>query len=91
MPRLRFTLRRLMVGMAVVAGIFGSARWLHVRSRDYRNLAAYYGKQEMQSWVGRHRLRLTDAGEKYRRLRLKYERAARCPWLLVEPDPPEPE
>jgi hypothetical protein len=24
------------------------------------------------------------------RLRIKYERAARYPWLLVEPDPPQP-
>jgi hypothetical protein len=27
----------------------------------------------------------------YRELRIKYERAAGYPWLLVEPDPPEPE
>jgi hypothetical protein len=27
----------------------------------------------------------------YTRLKLKYERAARYPWLPVEPDPPEPE
>jgi hypothetical protein len=26
----------------------------------------------------------------HERLRLKYERAARYPWLLVEPDPPPP-
>lgn len=28
---------------------------------------------------------------KTRTLRLKYERAARLPWLSVKPDPPEPE
>jgi hypothetical protein len=27
----------------------------------------------------------------YRELRIKYERAARYPWLFVEHDPPEPE
>jgi hypothetical protein len=27
----------------------------------------------------------------HRELRIKYERAARYPWLLVEPDSPEPQ
>jgi len=27
----------------------------------------------------------------YAAMRKKYESAERCPWLLVEPDPPEPE
>ncbi len=27
----------------------------------------------------------------FERLRRVYERAARYPWLLVEPDPPEPQ
>jgi hypothetical protein len=29
--------------------------------------------------------------EHHNRLKLKYERLARYPWLPVEPDPPEPE
>lgn len=35
-------------------------------------------------------LRFRPVVEYYTRLRLKYERAARYPWLAVEPDPPVP-
>ena len=35
--------------------------------------------------------RMTDRAEHHSLLVRKYERAARYPWLLVEPDPPEPD
>jgi uncharacterized protein HemY len=36
-------------------------------------------------------VRLSRLAGYHARLRAKYERAARHPWLHVEPDPPEPE
>lgn len=49
-------------------------------------------------WLGRIPLRYdAETAPRHARhvshhtaLKLKYERAARCPWLPVEPDPPEP-
>jgi hypothetical protein len=35
--------------------------------------------------------RMMDRAEHHASLARKYERAARYPWLLVEPDPPPPE
>ena len=35
--------------------------------------------------------RMMDRADHHASLARKYERAARYPWLLVEPDPPEPE
>jgi hypothetical protein len=35
--------------------------------------------------------RMMDRADHHASLAGKYERAARYPWLLVEPDPPEPE
>lgn len=37
-----------------------------------------------------YRDRYRNVAKHYERLRLKYERAARRPWLPIEPDPPAP-
>jgi hypothetical protein len=136
LPRLRFTIRWMMVVVAIVALALGSTLWgLKMRrlARSYA-LRASMSKQleskhrglearvtgavqeieELQQEIGEpgpvreepsfaaigldqmrliseyaaHSRRLADH---HATLRRKYERAARYPWLPVDPDPPEPE
>jgi len=127
-PRLRFTIRLLMIAVAIV-GVFLTAARLVYLWRHYQALAAMHASKEVnyvrqaqgaerrQDWCARqatianlqsasvrgstwerlatssgaiaHDLRRLAAHES--RLKRTYERAARHPWLPVEPDPPEPE
>ncbi len=90
--RVRFTVRRLMVAVAIIALILWSMRMYQlsreyrIRAEDYRshghNAAVIYYRTN-RSWG--YRLR-----DHYWRLSEKYDRAARYPWLRVAPDPPEP-
>ena len=127
-PRVRFTIRLLMITVAMVGGFLTVARLVYLW-RHYQALAAMHASKEVnyvrqaqgyerkQDWCARqatianlqsasfrgstwerlatssgataHDLRRLAAHES--RLERKYERAARHPWLSVEPDPPEPE
>jgi hypothetical protein len=127
-PRVRFTIRLLMIVVAVVSVFLTAARTVYLW-RHYQALAAMHASKEVnyirevqqaerkQEWVARvarsdnlqsatvrgstwdrfataagaaaHDLRRLAADES--RLKCKYERAARHPWLPVEPDPPEPQ
>ncbi len=132
-PRVRFTVRRMMVAVAIAAVATGCVTFWK-RSTDFHRLADQYGQLESdesawlssilehQEWTKKHgragipfdlppvppsELLKSDAEiiaeiddeakrrrekiEWYRPRRLKYERAARYPWLPVAPDPPEPE
>jgi hypothetical protein len=124
----RFTVRRLMVAVAIVgvASALGVMTW---RSSVYRSLAARHSQHEegmrrevegleenlvnapgriakareagdaeeeaawlrgVAQWQEKltpYRLEIQKSG----RLREKYQRAARYPWLPLEPDPPETE
>jgi hypothetical protein len=92
MPRVRFTIRRMLVAIAVVAVYLGWSRWMERRSERFRALwidhidkvgtisspkPALLSPHEVQ---GYYHLKM---GEKYRA-------AMNRPWLPVEPDPPEP-
>jgi hypothetical protein len=128
LPRLRFTVRRLMLSVALAGLAMGGSGW------GYRMwwLSGVHARTALfhKSWVGRYRTREAvilqaigkiekvvaehsaaepvlvapphiarhreDAADYARKahyraaLVRKYERAARFPWLPVEPDPPEP-
>jgi len=88
-PRVRFTIRRMMVAVAVVAIVFAWSAWMGRRAARFRSLwAEHINKVGMISspkpWPhevqGIYHLKM---GEKYRVAALR-------PWLPVEPDPPEP-
>jgi hypothetical protein len=98
LPRVRFTVRRIMLAVAVVAIVLGGLR-LWCLSAHYRALAEVH-RQKADEVV-----RGTYAGpggsyhlewcawpspnkEYHLRLKENYERAASRPWLPVEPDPP---
>jgi len=86
-----------MVGVGLIALVFGGARWIMQmpkRATEYRRLAAEY------EWAEDFYNNPSDgppdpvAREKVLRyialLKVKYDHAARRPWLPVGLDPPEP-
>jgi hypothetical protein len=99
LPRARFTVRRLMVAVVIFAMAAGGWRWYAAtrrREREYSDWAWRYGFLERgardEARRSQRRYAYTDIKLRYfEAMRLKYERAARCPWFPVEPDPPEPE
>jgi hypothetical protein len=136
LPRLRFTIRWMMVVVAIVALALGSTLWgLKMRrlahfyavrasmskqlETKHRGLEARVTREiqeieKLQQEIGEPRpvtdepsfasisakqmRRVLEAvahtkklADHHATLRRKYERAARYPWLNIEPDPPEPE
>jgi hypothetical protein len=95
--RIKLTVRRLMVLVAIVA--FGLV--------TFRRVAYLRERAEYHAWNESGSMAYTDdargpAGDTQRvergellaayhaRMRQKYERAIFFPWLPIEPDPPEP-
>jgi hypothetical protein len=105
-PRVRFTVRRMMVAVAVIAIATTLGINLYRRSQRFRRIAAEFViKEDMATeWnpPGTTLVRNAPPGEigleakprnaaYYTLMRMKYERYARRPWLLTTPDPPEPD
>ncbi|MDB5352076.1 MAG: hypothetical protein JWN86_3323 [Planctomycetota bacterium] len=92
MPRFRFTVRRMMVVVAIVAACLG---WIVERHARFRRLSASHMSQAIEASGPDDpfhiALKIPSPEEEWRiGLAAKYARAARYPWLPVEPDPPEP-
>jgi hypothetical protein len=107
LPRVRFTVGRMMIAVAIVAmvtGMYDLAR----RSSIYESKARRYADREvlsrdlMVSFANPDRPEVVELcrqeyaanlvrAEYERSLKRKYLQAARRPWLPVAPDPPEPE
>jgi hypothetical protein len=108
LPRVRFTVRRIMTAVAVAACILGGIR-LQQLAAGYQERSSHFAHRMLMEKVGcyfddvildaaareKSRRKYTDLSHRrylrYQSLGEKYERAARYPWLPVEPDPPEPE
>jgi hypothetical protein len=105
LPKARFTLRSMMVAMAVLACVC----WFAERKLRFQRLAEYHALRSEADVIGCVTL-MTDNGEPtflvesatgtpttparrdwHRVRREKYEKAARSPWLSVAPDPPRPD
>jgi hypothetical protein len=95
LPRVRFTVRRLMVAVAVVGVMLGAWGWLERRrARFEERMQFWYHQVEHPAysdpkWHGS--VTLSPRDKLRARLAEKYRRAARYPFLPVAPDPPEPE
>jgi hypothetical protein len=94
MPHVRFTMRLLMIAVAILASLFWVER-LRRLSQEYRSIAeehgwAVFGASEYAPHNAADAAKSKRIIDRYRSLQEKYERAARHPWLPVEPDPPEP-
>lgn len=98
MPLPRCRIRTMMAAVAVVGTTVGGTV-LRQRSRYWSQFATAYAYREAAAleaiehprgciWVhiDKRRARFTY----WHQMRLHYERAARYPWLAIEPDPPEP-
>jgi hypothetical protein len=92
----QFTVRQLMVAVAIAGIVLGVTIERHNR---FRKIAAHHQAEfkKILSGLPFHFSGDSSLDPKMRRLewhepmRLKYERAARYPWLPVGPDPPEPD
>jgi hypothetical protein len=113
-PRVRFTVRRMIVAVAVIALAFWMVRLWAARQLYLQKAAKHAGFRanvlRSPNSIAYWESRWTDQREgkparypwpagppfvpalaKYHdAMRMKYERAARYPWLPIEPDPPEP-
>ena len=104
--RLRFTLRRMMIAVAVLALLFGTAAGLWRRHLSFKRQADEYAQKRNEQfaqgyrvllarWPSDGELKMKDEHYRlkdyYEELRLKYERAADRPWLPVESDRPPPD
>jgi hypothetical protein len=102
----RFTVRRLMVAVAVV-GVIGGG-WIEGERRRarFRELVKVYtlqvmnysaimysgpGGEHFEKYVRDRRAKNAKPLAYYTEMLRKYQFAARYPWLPVAPDPPEPE
>jgi hypothetical protein len=92
LPRVRFTVRRLMIAVAVVALAIG----MFARSRQMSKIADRHAAQILEHSQmmplpnGAFVMLLDNRGQWHQAMVAKYRRAARRPWLPVEPDPHEP-
>ena len=86
LPRVRFTVRRMMVSVVVISVFAAVVRtW---------SLSATYNHRCETHYIGM--LHADASGDRataayHAAMLAKYQHAARYPWLLVPPDPPEPE
>jgi hypothetical protein len=99
--RIRFKVHLLMVAVAIVAFAMAGATLVR-RSNRFRALAkdqaeaevmslAYADDERGEGGAPQRVARGEQMADCHRKLRIKYQRAARYPWLPVEPDPPEPD
>jgi hypothetical protein len=104
LPRVRFTVRRLMIVVAVLAVGFGAIKWvaeMRARSADYRRRAFEFVLLALRRgsmvhtddgrWVDRYEDENVRRHDEWaRRMEAKYLRLSYYPWLAAEPDPPPP-
>jgi hypothetical protein len=100
-PRVRLTVRRMMVATGIIALFLGGLVWT---GRMRQRSAAYHRRAEAYAWIAFHSgsavfindewvdsdpvVRVRDAWA--RRMAEKYWRLSDYPWLPVEPDPTPP-
>jgi hypothetical protein len=102
MPRVRFSVRGLMVAVVIAACAIGGWIALERRRADFLRRATSFAPQNhlgtppavgIDKGNGLIHLDWEQWGREDRyaaAMAAKYERAARYPWLPVAPDPPEP-
>ncbi len=102
-PRVRFTIRWLMIGIAIAGSVLGAAVECRRRHDRFLRLAAHHlaSVHIVNTACNLSRTQINEYGEDvrqrsnawirwHREMAVKYRRAATRPWLPVEPDTPEP-
>ena len=94
MPRVWFTVRGMMLAVAVV----GLGLWIAERHIRFIRLRDFYADQQMRQIImtppappGVRSMHLDEKSRWCHELSVNYADAASYPWLPVAPDPPEPE
>lgn len=93
LSRVRFTVRRMMIAVAIVAAMMG---WfaLQRRAERFQQRAALHGREaeEIQDYreMGIDEPLLNKRLAYHTEMRRKYDRGVLYPWLPMAPDPPEP-
>lgn len=95
MPRIRFTVRSLMIAVAVVdaAADWAADRRGRFHERALARKAAYRNSLRTDARGQPYHYHVTDPdslGEWHFRMLQKFEHAIRYPWLPVEPDSTKP-
>ena len=99
-PLVRFTVRRMMVVVAIVAVLAGTACWLARRRVRFLAIAATHRasgfgidpSSRYYDFPGDWALKEVSPRNRWHaEMSFRYRYAADHPWLLVPPDPPEPE
>jgi Tfp pilus assembly protein PilE len=105
LPQSRFTIRRMMVAVAIVACLLAAAMAYRSyegnrRIAKFEARANYHAMMDLMTRVERygptgagyndHIHVRTPRNDFHILMHKKYERAALNPWLPVAPDPPEP-
>jgi hypothetical protein len=87
-PRVRFTVRRMMVAVAILANVLGLLVWVDRRATQFRDRRDFH----RMHWSAIDEGFAVEAAQAayHRAMAEKYRGAAERPWLPVEPDPPEP-
>ena len=95
LPRVRFTVRRPVVTVFVVATMLAIAVGLQRRKVRFAWLFSYHiglaGPSLILELAPDYAIFETAKGRWYYELAMKYAEAAKRPWLPVPPDPPEPD
>jgi hypothetical protein len=97
-PRVRFTVRRMMMAMAVVAILMGLAVGLRRRAERFKRLS-FLQSVDANRWENLLLDRSLDDAlasaileqvHWHDAMAAKYDRVAQAPWRLLEPPPPIP-
>ena len=90
LPRVRFTVRGLMVAVAVVGVVLGGFVELMRRRIRFRNMAACLERRAMDIWASEHGdpENPSELVRWHFRMSCRYDYAAAYPWLPVETEPP---
>jgi hypothetical protein len=101
MPRVRFTMRGMMVAVAITGAVVAGEKFRRARDSHLHRAAVHsYSAMLWSSFAESYRANRRDDSPPAQMdaiaswntaMSRKYERAARYPWLPVPPDPPEPE
>jgi hypothetical protein len=81
----RFTVRRLMVAVAIVSVTLGTSSWMKRRARWFQ----YEATRHLGACIDCLSSSWTDRAAYHRDMLSKYEWAACYPWFPVGPDPTE--
>jgi hypothetical protein len=91
-PRVRLTVRRPMVAVAIAGFLLGLVVPLERRSASFQSLASAHWSEGF-GWAsyGHGSSETNPRGAWHWEMFRKYDEATRRPWLPVLPDPPQPE